>query len=195
MRAFARLVLAAVLLGLWAAPAANASVGVGIQADPVRLSGTAHPGGSYLLPTVYVVNTGTQTETLTMRVERLHAGGGQSVPGSWIQSSWTHGSSVAAGQSAEIPLELVPPADAKPGSYSSDIVVTGTPPAGGGDVRFGAAAATGLDFRITAAPPGGFPAWKLWTLVALIVAGAGVLICKRLGLRVRIDRQGGRFGA
>jgi hypothetical protein len=196
MHAFARLAIAAVLLGLWA-PAANASIGVGIQANPVLLSGSAHPGGSYLLPPVYVQNTGSQAETLSVRVERLQksAEGTNTVPGSWIQSTWSSGSSIPAGQSANIPLQLTPPANAKPGRYFSDIVVTGSTLVGSGDVRFGAAAATGLEFRITSVPPGGLPAWKLWTLIALIAIGAAVFTYKRLGVRVRIERQGGRFGA
>jgi hypothetical protein len=196
MHAFARLALTAVLLGVWA-PAANASVGVGIQANPVRLSGSAHPGGSYPLPPVYVQNTGSQAETLSVRVERLQAtpAGTNTVPQSWIQSSWTQGSSIPAGQSASIPLELVPPADAKPGSYSSDVVVTGSTLAASGDVRFGAAAATGLEFQLTPAPPTGLPTWKLWTIIALIVIGAATFAYKRLGLRVRVERQGGPSGA
>jgi hypothetical protein len=197
MHAFARLTLAAVLLGIWA-PAANASVGVGIQANPVQLSGSAHPGGSYSLPPLYVVNTGSQAETLSVRVERLQtpAKDTNAVPRSWIQSSWTSDSSVPAGHSANIPLKLVAPADAKPGSYSSDIVVTGSTLLTGGNVRLGAAAATGLDFRITAAPSGGLlPAWKLWMIVALIAIGAAIFTYRRLGLRVRVERQGGRFGA
>jgi hypothetical protein len=196
MHAFARPVLAAVLLGLWA-PAANASIGVGIQTNPVLLSGSAHPGGSYPLPPVYVVNTGSQPESLSLRVERLQAtaNGTSPVPRSWIQSSWPSDSPVAAGRSAEIPLELVPPANAKPGSYSTDIVVTGSALVTGGGIRFGAAAATGLEFRITPSPPSGLLTWKLWTLIALITIGAVTLTYKRLGLRVRIERQGGRFGA
>jgi hypothetical protein len=197
MHAIARLTFAAVLLGIWA-PAANASVGVGIQANPVRLIGSAHPGGSYPLPPLYVVNTGSQAETLSVRVERLQtaAKGTSAVPRSWIQSSWAAGSSIPAGQSASIPLKLVAPANAKPGSYSSDIVVTGSTLLTDGNVRLGAAAATGLDFRIAAAPSGGLlPGWKLWMLVALILIGAAIFTYRRLGLRVRIERQGGHFGA
>jgi hypothetical protein len=198
MHAFARLVLVAVLLSLWA-PAANASIGVGIQDNPVRLSGSAHPGGSYKLPPVYVVNTGSQSESLTVQVERLTADSGQPVPRSWIQSSWTTGSSIQAGASADIPLELIAPANAKPGSYSSDIVVTGSTVLTGGGVKFGAAAATGLEFRIAPNPSSGLPAWKLWTLIALIAIGAATLTYKRLGLRIRIEHRGstlgGRFGA
>ena len=148
------------------------------------------------------LKAGSQSETLSVRVERLQTAGKDTdpVPGSWVQSSWSASSPVPAGQSANISLELVPPASAKPGSYASDIVVTGSTGATGGNVRFGAAAATGLDFRITPVPPGALPAWKLWLIVALIVIGAAFFSYRRLGLRVRIERQGrterqgGNFG-
>jgi hypothetical protein len=144
-----------------------------------------------------VLNTGSQAENLSVQVEQLHAPakGSNAVPKSWIRSSWAATTSVPAGQSARIPLQLVAPADARPGSYSTDIVVTGSTLRTGGGVRFGAAAATGLDFRITPGASGGLPAWKLWTIVALTTVGAAVIVSRRLGLRVRIEREGGRFGA
>lgn len=204
MHAFARLAFAAVLSGVLApaltlvlAPAANASVGVGIQVNAVRLNGSAHPGGSYSLPPVYVKNTGSVAETLTVKVEQLHPGSGQPVPTSWVRSSWTASTPVPAGASASIPLRLAPAGDAKPGSYASDIVVTGAATTAGAGIKFGAAAATGLEFHITPAP-GGRPAWKLWTLVALITIVVLVvvyrLVYRRLGLRIRIEREGGRRG-
>jgi hypothetical protein len=200
MHGFVRLAVVAVLVVMWLPTAtlpAAASVGVGIQANPVQLTGTAHPGGSYSLPPLYVKNTGSQPESLSLEVERLTTPADRaasSVPSSWIQSSWSDNSTVPAGQSADIPLELVTPANAKPGSYASDIVVTGSTMPVTGSLRFGAAAATGLDFQITPAPPGGLMTWKVWTLVALIVIGAAVLTTrayKRLGIRVRIERDYG----
>src|SRR6202008_3287115 len=77
--------IAASVLAVLAVPAAaQASVGVGIQAGPVQLSGAAHPGGSYALPPVYVVNTGTQEESLAVRIERLSPGQARAVPAGWI---------------------------------------------------------------------------------------------------------------
>ena len=58
-------------LALLAWPAVSyASIGVGVQAGPVRLAGTAHPGGQYALPPVYVVNTGTDAELVAIRTSR-----------------------------------------------------------------------------------------------------------------------------
>jgi hypothetical protein len=54
---------------------ARASIGVGVQANPVSLSGAAHPGASYALPSLYIVNTGTQAESMSVRVvQRTGAG-------------------------------------------------------------------------------------------------------------------------
>jgi len=105
--------------------AAQASVGVGVQAGPVQLSGAAHPGGTYALPPVYVVNTGTEPESVAIRIERISPGTGRTVPQAWIHVSGLP-SSLGHGQSARIPLNLVVPAGAKPGRYFSDVVVTGS---------------------------------------------------------------------
>ena len=68
-------------------PAAQASVGVGVQATPVRLGNVAHAGGSYALPPVYVINTGSQPEKISVRVERLSKGTGRVVPPSWVRAT------------------------------------------------------------------------------------------------------------
>ena len=59
---------------------ASASIGVGVQANPVSLTGTAHPGASYTLPSLYIVNTGTQAESMSVRVVR-RTGAGPGHPG------------------------------------------------------------------------------------------------------------------
>jgi hypothetical protein len=170
------------------APDAYASVGVGIQANPVVLGRVAHPGASYALPPLYVVNTGSAAESISIRVERLHpAASGDPVPDSWIQVT-APGGQLAPGQSTQIPLELVTPAGARPGNYASDIVVTGSATVAADDVDFGAAAATGLEFRITPAPPSGLPAWKLWTAGVLILLAAIYILIRRSGLRLRLER-------
>src|SRR5260370_35445795 len=102
---------------------ARASLGVGVQASPVSLNGAAHPGGSYPLPSLYVVNTGTQAESMPVRVERLSAGPGRAIPESWIRVD-NLGGQLPPNQSPRISLALVPPADATPGAYPRDIVVT-----------------------------------------------------------------------
>jgi hypothetical protein len=187
----------AAALGL--APTASASIGVGVQADPVRLAATAHPGASYALPSLFVVNTGSETESVSVEVKRLSAGSGLAIPPSWIRVG-TFGSQLQPRQQVLVPLELDAPAGAKAGSYRSDIVVTGSDGAAAGGVRFGAAAATPLEFRLAPGPAGhgwlGLPAWKWWTAGALLLFLAVYIGARRTGWRVRIETKssGGMYG-
>jgi hypothetical protein len=191
----------AVLAGaLVAVPqAAQASIGVGIQAGAVRLSGVAHPGQSVALPGVSVVNSGTRPESIRLSVQRLSKGSGRVVPASWIQ----FGSPVvrlAPKHAVRVPLELVVPKGAKPGTYLSDIVATGSSagqlPAG--HTSLGAAAATLLMFRVAPGAAPGF--WSsvftqtLWALLILIALAAVVLVVRRSGVRVRVERKTAGYG-
>jgi hypothetical protein len=172
-------------------PMANASIGVGVQAGPVRLADAALTGQSYALPPVYVVNTGTQPESVAVRVDRLSTGRGRSVPQSWIRMT---GPAVRLSpqQGTKIPLELVVPAGAKSGRYLSDVVVTGAPGISAGHVNLGVAAATPLEFSVRPGPATGpgplVPPWTWWFaagLLALLAVGLGL---RRSGIRIRIER-------
>jgi hypothetical protein len=168
---------------------ARASIGVGVQASPVSLNGAAHPGASYALPSLYIVNTGTQAESMSVRVVR-RTGPGRDIPESWIRIGALDGQ-LPPKQSARIALELVTPADAKPGTYASDIVVTGSAAPAAAGVNFGAAAATKLEFTITPGPPGGswFPAWTWWVAGGLVILAAAAFGWQRSGLRIRVERK------
>ncbi len=182
--------LGALVLLAWPA-ASYASVGVGVQAGPVRLSGAAHPGGRYALPSVYVVNTGTQPESVAIAIQRISAGIGRTVPPGWIAVS-SAPVRLAHAQSARIPLSLTVPANAAPGRYFSDVVVKGLAPLSAGGANLGVAAATDLEFTVQrgAVATGGVsvPGWLLPYVVAVIVAGAAAVVLRRTGIRIRIDR-------
>jgi hypothetical protein len=176
----------------------QASVGVGVQAGPVRLTGLAYRGGSYALPAVYVVNTGTQAESVHVRVQRLSRGAGRAVPPSWIHVS---GPAVrlSAHQAARIPLELVVPDGARPGGYLSDVVVAGSASISVGRANLGAAAATKLEFRVGKGqvaqgllPP--VPGWSAWAIGVLLLLAAVVLGVRRSGLRIRVERRAAGSG-
>lgn len=179
-------------LALLAWPAVSyASVGVGVQAGPVRLDGVAHPGGQYALAPVYVVNTGTETESVSISVERISAGTGRTVPPGWISASSTpvH---LSHAQSARIPLQLTVPRTAAPGRYFSDVVATGSASVVAGGAELGVAAATSLEFTVApgAASAGWFsvPGWLVpYVLGVLIVAAAAVGV-RRSGVRIRVER-------
>ena len=172
-------------------PAAQASVGVGVQATPVRLGNAAHAGGSYALPPVFVLDTGTQAEKITVRVERLSKGAGRAVPPSWVRATGPV-VQLTPHQSARIPLELVVPAGARPGQYLSDIVVTGSAVISAGRANLGVAAATRLVFSVApGAPPGLWPfgpSWMWWTAIGLLVLALAITGVRRSGVRIRIER-------
>lgn len=188
------LLLPAALFGLLILPAAvaEASIGIGIQAGPVRLAANAHPGGSYALPAVYVVNTGSEDESVTIKIERISPGHGLTVPASWIHASSTpvH---LGQKQSTRIALQLDVPSNAKPGEYFSDVIAHGSGSLSAGHANLGVAAATGLDFTIApgvaAAPPFSLPGWLWPALGGLVVVAAGILWIGSSGVRVRIERR------
>jgi hypothetical protein len=174
------------------AAAADASIGVGIQAGPVLLSGAAHPGGSYALTPVYVVNTGTQPETIALRVERISAGHGMTVPASWIRATGP-AITLSHNQAARIPLELAVPASARPGQYFSDVVARGSGGIAAGTANLAVAAATNLQFRVAPGVVSGswlsLPGWLLPGVAGLLVLAVAAFVIRNSGLRVRVERR------
>ena len=154
LAAIATLPMAGFLLLAFPAAAA-ASIGVGIQVGPVRLAGIAHAGQTYDLPPVYVVNTGTEPETVRLEVQRLSRGTGRDVPKSWFKPGQTD-VHLDPKQSATIPVQLVVPADATLGPYFSDVVAHGSASIEAGQATLGVAAATKLQFTVGKAVPAGF---------------------------------------
>jgi len=189
-------VLAGALLAL--PQAAQASVGVGIQAGPVRLSGAAHPGQTVALPSVSVVNAGTQRESIRVVVRRYPRGGGRPVPPSWVRPGM-RSVQLAPHHAIRIPLELVVPAGAKPGAYLSDIVAVASGQLSAGGANLGAGAATLLEFRVAPDPAAGF--WSsvftptLWALLIVILLAAVVFAVRKSGLRIRVEREAVSYGA
>jgi hypothetical protein len=168
----------------------QASIGVGVQSTPVRLGSVAQQGDSYSLAPVYVVNTGTQDESISMRVERLSHGPGRAVPPSWIHFTGS-GMRLAARRSARIPLQLVVPAGARPGKYLSDVVVAGSAGIVVGKANLAVAAATKLEFTVGRASGQGlaFPPWAPWTLGGLFLVAAAAFAFRGSGLQVRVVRK------
>ena len=183
-------------LALLAWPAASyASVGVGVQAGPVRLDGIAHPGAQYALPPVYVVNTGTETESVSISIERISAGTGRTVPPGWISAS-SAPVRLSHAQSARIPLQLTVPRTAAPGRYFSDIVATGSASLSAGGAQLGVAAATNLEFTVAPGPAsaGWFrvPGWLLPYILGVLVVAAAAVGLRRSGVRIRVERAAAR---
>ncbi len=197
LRLLLSLPIAALLVAVWPA-ATYASVGVGVQTGPVRLSGVAHAGGRYALPPVFVVNTGTQPESVAIAIERISPGTGRTVPPAWISAS-SAPVRLAHEQSARIPLSLTVPANARPGRYFSDVVAKGTAPLATGGANLGVAAATSLEFTVVpgvvASGWANVPGWLLPYVAAVIVAAAAMVVVRRTGIRIRVERGPVRAGA
>jgi hypothetical protein len=161
-------------------PAAAASTGVGMGTDYACLPVTAQPGQSYPLPlsSVYVQDTGSAAEWVTMSVTPLTWGPGArlaQVPASWV----TFGSaqvSLDSGQGMDVPVTLHVPAGARPGPYESSINAIDSPArssGAGGTVTTGAGATSRIVLTVgpssVPAPPcaaldlaqasGKFPPW------------------------------------
>lgn len=168
----------------------DASVGVGVQVSPVRLGSMAHRGESYAL-SVDVVNTGTEAEAVSMRVERLSRGSARAVPPSWIQ--FAGGAvQIAPGKAARVSLELVVPGQARPGEYLSDIVASGAAAGQAGTGNLGVAAATKLEFSVSSAPAqaaSSFPVWMWWALAGLLLLTVTAFGVRSSGLRIRVERD------
>jgi hypothetical protein len=172
--------------------AAQASVGVGIQEDPISLQKAALPGETYALPPVHVADTGTQAESIVVKVERISHGNGRAVPGSWIHigNPQLH---LSAHQEIRVPLQLKVPDDAKPGRYLSDIVAIGSAAISSSGTNFGAAAATKIEFKILPGPGRGLlPSIPLfvWVLFAALLLWLFVAISTRFyALKISITRK------
>jgi hypothetical protein len=196
LAAIATLPMAGFLLLAFPAAAA-ASIGVGIQVGPVRLAGIAHAGQTYDLPPVYVVNTGTEPETVRLEVQRLSRGTGRDVPKSWFKPGQTD-VHLDPKQSATIPVQLVVPADATLGPYFSDVVAHGSASIVGGQATLGVAAATKLQFTVGKAVPAGFwsslPSPLVWAGGIIVLAGGGFWLARRAGFRLRLERTPGGYG-
>jgi len=128
-----------------AAGVALAAVGVGIAPGIIRVDEPLLPGGHYNLPSVSVVNTGTEAGDYEMELARMAEQQELEPPAEYIVISPTH-FHLEAGASQTVSLSLSIPAKAKPGDYLA--YIEAHPVAGEGGTSVGVAAATKLYFTI-----------------------------------------------
>jgi hypothetical protein len=165
------------------------SIGAGVGANPLRLSAVAHPGHTYRMPSLYVVNTGDRVSTYAVQVRRVGDPLGHDVPATWIHLARMR-LRLRPHASAVIPVRLIVPRDAAGGNYATDLVVgtsTRRPRQG---TALGAAAAAQLGFSVGA--PGGFSwnsPWLIYLLLALFGLAVIVSVARRFGLRIEVERR------
>jgi hypothetical protein len=177
-------------VGTWAGWA-GATSGVGVGASPIVLAHPAYRSQRYALTPLYVINTGSESGAFRVRVQRLAgAAGGRVVPAGWVQ--FGHPSfTLAPRQATLVKLELVIPADAPAGAYTSDLIAS-TVTRQAGAVGLGASAATKLEFSVVPGSPSSgpeVPAWVWIALGAVVVVGLGVFAVRRSGLRIQVQRR------
>jgi hypothetical protein len=167
--------------------AAADDVGAGVSASPIALRTQAQPGSIYRLPDLYVVNTGTEASIYRLKIEELSPGEGRIVPPGWVQFA-RNGFRLQPRESASVPLTLNVPADARPGSYVSDVLVGTVPQSHLGGAIAGAQAATKLLFRVGGPHSGGSWSWWTYALIGLgVVLALAAALMWRLGLRLKVE--------
>src|SRR2546423_13412021 len=118
---------------------AEASLGTGVGASPITLADPVRPGQNYQLPSLYVVNTGTEASDYGVHVARLSQGTQRDVPASWVHIGKPR-FHLEPNQSTTVPLNLALPDNAPPGDYLTNLVAgpgaprptRGAAPGGGG---------------------------------------------------------------
>lgn len=176
------------LAGVWS-PSAGASVGTGVGADSLVLAQPAHPGATYRLPDLVVVNTGTDVARYTLRISREPKRRHRTVPPGWVHFSPTT-FRLEPEARRTVPIELSVPGSVPDGSYAAYVTATALSPNASG-ASAGAAAATVLTFSVKASPPDGLPWLRWFGTGSLVLAVLAVLayIVRRSGIRVTVERR------
>ena len=161
-----------------------------MSASPIVLAKPAHPGGSYQLPSLYVINVGTEAAIYQVRVQRLDTGSGRTVPVGWVKVG-INNFALQPQESRLVPLQLAVPADAESGAYVSDLIAWTATATSGGGASLGSSAATLRQFRVEAGAGAGssLPGWA--GSVALVIGAIllVVLLVRFSGLRLRVERR------
>ena len=142
--------LAVVLVSVFglclAAGNTQASVGVGIMPGTIRVDKPLLPGGIYSLPSVQVVNTGTEAGDYEVELASMAEQEELTPPAEFIVLSPTS-FHLEPGANQSVSLSLSIPVKAKPGDYLAYIEAHPVAPGGGG-MSIGVAAASKLYFTI-----------------------------------------------
>jgi hypothetical protein len=179
------LTLVPVALWLGAVPA-SATIGAGVGASPLQLSKSLTPGNTYRLPSLYVLNTGTEQATYHIRAARVDGKGGTTLPTGWV-AALQNDITLQPNQHTLVPLSLNVPAQAPGGEYETDVVASASTPHSAGSTAVGAGAATLLRATVVG------HAWPStpWLAIAGGSAAGFLAIAAFVWKRGRETRPGG----
>ena len=188
------IVLAAMLLLCLPAADIQAQLGVGIMPGIIRVDEPLLPGGRYNLPSLQVVNTGSEASDYEVELAVMAEQEELQPPADFIIFSPT-AFHLEPGANQVVSLSLDIPVKAKPGDYLAYIEAHPVATGGGGGMQIGVAAATKLYFTVkpanvfvaitnsianffTRTAPGSY------IVLAIIVLGLVVFFLRR---RIRVD--------
>ena len=128
------------------APMVGADRGVGVDVGQLAVGRTLEPGQSYDLPRIGVTNTGDETTEYGLSVGHLDGQSARLPDPDWISFA-PQRFVLEPGQTRDVSIEIVLPANAEPGDYFALLRAQTAPPESGG-ASLGVAAATKLSFTV-----------------------------------------------
>lgn len=183
-RGISALLLTGALVSL-VCPLAMASIGAGVGAAPLVVRGDARPGGSYVAPDLYVVNTGSTRSAYTVTVKRVVPEGASLIPAGWVSLGVARFELPPRGVRL-VPVRVTIPTGAHAGSYMTNLVATTVERHHAGGAALGAAAAARLVVHVGSTSS--FPWFALGITAGAVALGLAAWLVARSGLRLRVER-------
>jgi hypothetical protein len=187
-------VLAALIVGK---PLAEAGPGAAVNLAEVRIDERLLAGNTYELPTLAVTNTGDQPGSYRVDVAYVHQQPEKRPPSDWFGFA-PREFALAPGESQQVEVRLNLSSAADPGEYSAFIRAAAAPTQA--TVSVTVAAATKLSFEVR--PANWLEAQRLrisrfidgnevlaYGAAAFSLAWGGLLVWRRLPVRVRLERK------
>jgi hypothetical protein len=191
------LVLALVLVPSIVVPA-RADIGVAMDTGKIMVTQRLAKGGTYQLPSIGVLNPGSETSTYAMGVGFIQGQPDRPAPANWFTFSPSQ-FTLAPGATQPVRITLDIPTDAQADDYAA-LLQAQIAPAGEG-AQIGAAAATQLAFTVE--PSTLLEAWLLrgrtvierwspWSYLLpafVVLAAGGSWLRRRFRVGLRIERR------
>jgi hypothetical protein len=123
----------------------DADRGIGISIGKIEIEDRLSPGGGYALPTLSVINTGTEPGQYEVAITYTEGQSQKKPPSGWFGLQPQH-FFLNGGQPQNVRLSLTLPAKAPPGQYLA--YIEAHPLQDGAGVPIGVAAATRISFEV-----------------------------------------------